>query len=70
MYFCAIDGIQNFIVILTDTYNGFILNFQTERSEPTVQTQIRLSVQDLHCLPFLLHLLEALLLRRRGSSVV
>ena len=43
-----------------------ILNFRTDRSWQTVQFQIRLlleeqSDQGLHCLPFQLHLLEALL---------
>ena len=40
-----------------------ILSFQTDRSEQTVQTQIRLlleeqSDQGLHCLPFCLHRLD------------
>ena len=43
-----------------------ILCIGTDRSQQTVQTKIRLllkkqSDQDLHCLPFFLHLLEALL---------
>ena len=42
-----------------------ILSFRTDRSEQTVQTQIRLlleeqSDQGLHCLPFHLHLLVTL----------
>ena len=42
------------------------LSFWTDRSGQTVQTQIRLlleeqSDQGLHCLPFSLHLLDALL---------
>ena len=41
-------------------------NFWTDRSEQTVQTQIRLlleeqSDQGLHCLPFRLHFLDILL---------
>ena len=43
-----------------------MLSFRTDRSGQTVQTQIRLlleeqSDQGLHCLPFHLHLLDALL---------
>ena len=43
------------------TYTVMILNFQTDRSGQTMQTQIRLlleeqSGQDLHCLLFHLHL--------------
>ena len=43
-----------------------ILSFRTDRSEQTVQTQIRLlqeeqSDQGLHCLPFRLHGLDSLL---------
>ena len=43
-----------------------ILSFRTDRSGQTVQTQIRLlleeqSDQGLHCLPFCLHRLDALL---------
>ena len=40
-----------------------ILSFWTDRSGQTVQTQIReeQSDQGLHCLPFCLHLLDALL---------
>ena len=39
-----------------------ILRFRTDRSEQTVQTQIRLQAdQGVHCLPFLLHLLDTLL---------
>ena len=43
-----------------------ILSFWTDRSGVTVQTQIRLSLEEksnkgLHCLQFLLHLLDALL---------
>ena len=46
-------------------YNNKISNVETARSEQTVQTQIRLllkeqSDQGLHCLPFHLHLLDAL----------
>ena len=42
-----------------------ILSFQTDRPGQTVQTQIRLlleeqSDQGLHCLPFCLHLLDSL----------
>ena len=44
----------------------FFLSFRTDRSGQTVQTQIRLlleerSDQGLHCLQFPLHLLDALL---------
>ena len=47
-------------------YTIKILNGMTDRSEQTVQTQIRLllkeqSDQGLHCLPFHLHLLDVLL---------
>ena len=47
-------------------YTIMILSFRTDRSEQTVQTQIRLlleeqSDQGLHCLQFRLHLLGALL---------
>ena len=45
-----------------------IISFRTDRPEQTVQTQIRLlleeeeqSDQGLHCLQFLLHILDALL---------
>ena len=43
-----------------------ILSFQTDMSEQTVQTQIRLlleeqSHQGLHCLPFRLHRLDSLI---------
>ena len=43
-----------------------ILSFRTDRSEQTVQTQIRLLLEEqsdlgLHCLPFHLHLLYTLL---------
>ena len=46
-----------------------ILSFRTDRSGQTVQTQIRLlleeqSDQGLHCLPFRLHLLDSLLYGR------
>ena len=46
-----------------------ILSFRTDRSGQTVQTQIRLlleeqSDQGLHCLPFRLHRLDSLLYGR------
>ena len=46
-----------------------ILSFRTDRSGQTVQTQIRLlleeqSDQGLHCLPFRLHCLDSLLYGR------
>ena len=40
------------------------LSFRTDRSGQTVQTQIRLSDQGLHCLPFRLHRLDSLLYGR------
>ena len=46
-------------------YTIMILSFRTDRSEQTMQIQIRLlleqSDQGLHCLHFCLHLLDALL---------
>ena len=52
------------------TYTVMILSFRTDRPGQTVQTQIRLlleeqSDQGLHCLPFRLHHLDSLLY---GSS--
>ena len=46
-----------------------ILSFRTDRSEQTVQTQVRLllevqSDQGLHCLPFRLHRLDSFLYGR------
>ena len=53
--------------LLIDTV--MILSFRTDRPGQTVQTQIRLlleeeSDQGLHCLPFRLHLLDSLLCGR------
>ena len=50
-----------------------ILSFRTDRPGQTVQTQIRLlleeqSDQGLHCLPFCLHLLDSLLYGRATCS--
>ena len=50
-----------------------ILSFWTDRPGQTVQTQIRLlleeqSDQGLHCLPFGLHRLDSLLYSRANSS--
>ena len=50
----------------TVIHTVMILSFRTDRSGQTVQTQIRLlleeqSEQGLHCLPFSLHLLDSLL---------
>ena len=55
-----------FCIFLKQAHNVMILNFRTDRSGQTVQTQIRLlleeqSDQDLHCLIFHLHFLEAFL---------
>ena len=58
--------------ILKGIHNGntvMILSFRTDRSGQTVQTQIKLlleeqSDQGLHCLPFRLHLLDSLLYGR------
>ena len=55
-----------FVVVSADEYINILINIRTDRSEQTVQSQIRLllqeqSDQDLHCLPFHLHLLDALL---------
>ena len=52
-----------------------ILSFRTNRSEQTVQTQIRLlleeqSDQDLHCLPFRLHRLDSLLYGRATVQIL
>ena len=59
-----------FITISVITVNTvMILSFWTDRSGQTVQTQIRLlleeqSDQGLHCLPFCLHRLDSLLYGR------
>ena len=49
-------------ILIPYTYTVMSLSFRTERSGQTVQTQIRLlleekSDQGLHCLPFNLHIL-------------
>ena len=54
---------------LSTAHTVMILSFRTDRSEQTVQTQIRLlleeqSDQGLHCLQFRLHLLDSLLYGR------
>ena len=60
---CIISPVWSCIVIL---HTVIFLGFQTDRSGQTVQTQIRLlleeqSDQGLHCLQFPLHLLDAFL---------
>ena len=62
--FSARDKIS--IVKQSVSITVMILSFRTDRSGQTVQTQIRLlleeqSYQGLHCLPFQLHLLDTLL---------
>ena len=55
--------------ILNDVNTVMIVSFRTDRPGQTVQTQIRLlleeqSEQGLHCLPFCLHHLDSLLYGR------
>ena len=59
-------ALNRFITLLYINITLMILSFLTDRSGQTVQTQIRLlleeqSDQGLHCLQFPLHLLDALL---------
>ena len=44
-----------------------ILNFQTDRSGQTVQTQIRLFLEGLSCLQFRLHLLDRYLCSKNDN---
>ena len=69
-----VSGFRNVTVIdikLSENckHTVMILSFRTDRPRQTVQTQIRLlleeqSDQGLHCLPFHLHLLDSLLYGR------
>ena len=58
--FLEVDFLDSFLITV------MILSFRTDRSGQTVQTQIRFLLEDssdqgLHCLQFLVHLLDALL---------
>ena len=60
---------QLFLLRPKKIYTVMILSFRTDRPGQTVQTQIRLlleehSDQGLHCLPFHLHRLDSLLYGR------
>ena len=64
---CAIvPGLVTMVTCVTiEVCTVMILSFRTDRSGQTVQTQIRLlleeqSDQGLHCLPFRLHRLDSL----------
>ena len=68
-YFQATKNSFSFENVIIQTITVMILSFQTDRPRQTVQTQIRLlleeqSNQGLHCLPFRLHRLDSLLCGR------
>ena len=63
------SGMKYFNTVRHDLYTVIFLSFRTDKSGQTVQTQIRLlleeqSDQGLHCLPFRLHRLDSLLYGR------
>ena len=63
MYLCYF-----FLLHSVTSITVMFLSFQTDRSGQTVQTQIRLLLEEqsdlgLHCLPFLLHLFGQITLR-------
>ena len=65
LIFC-IEDVLNFMLLIGTSFTVMILSFRTDRPGQTVQTQIRLlleeqSDQGLHCLPFRLHRLDSLL---------
>ena len=70
---CFFTHLSNFACalykMLNTLYTVMILSFRTDMPGQTVQTQIRLlleeqSDQGLHCLPFRLHRLDSLLYNR------
>ena len=58
--------VQSFLIFMVSTCTVMFLNFWTDKSEQTVKTQIRLHLEEqfdqgVHCFPFHLHRLDALI---------